>query len=77
MAEKMDEKSHSCPSTASSTVQEERVRHSREDDEVHGEPDPNHEDVERIVPGHALDMELQSVRPNSIDQMRPTKSNRA
>jgi hypothetical protein len=61
MSEKAGDPNNSRPSTSSSTAQEENVRHSNGGSQIVGEPDSNHEDVEKIVPGHEFDMDLQSV----------------
>ncbi|KAH8202166.1 hypothetical protein TruAng_003641 [Truncatella angustata] len=60
MSDKAEEKGGSRRSTSSSTAQEEYQRYSHEAGELHGEPDSNHEDVEKAVPGHEFDMEMQN-----------------
>lgn len=61
MSEKASDKGRSRPSTSSSTMREEHPGHSRGSEDIIGESDSNHEDVEKQVPGHEFDMDLQSV----------------
>lgn len=63
MSEKVDdEQGASRPSTASSKAREdEQPRLSNESDGITGLPDSSHEDVEKQIPGHEFDMDLQSL----------------
>ncbi|KAM0819225.1 putative Major facilitator superfamily (MFS) profile domain-containing protein [Seiridium cardinale] len=64
MSDKTEEKRPSRPSTLASTLEdeeEERARRSQDSqDVIGGVPDSNHEDVEKTIPGHEFDMELQA-----------------
>lgn len=62
MSEKVDdEQGASRPSTASSKAREHQPRLSHESDSITGLPDSSHEDVEKQIPGHEFDMDLQSL----------------
>ncbi|KAI0127931.1 major facilitator superfamily transporter multidrug resistance [Xylariales sp. AK1849] len=63
MSEKEEKGEHSRPPTGSSTARDDDARRqSQQGSEAGDASDVDHEDIERIVPGHELDMELQSAR---------------